>query len=110
MREAKRKRLEAKGWRVGSVQEFLNLSPEEVAYIELKLELADRFREQRRKRRMTQREVARIIKSSQSRIAKMEAGDPSVSLDLLIRSLLALGASGRDLGRAIARARPVSVA
>lgn len=110
MREAKRKRLEAKGWRVGSVQEFLNLSPEEVAYIELKLELADRFREQRRKRRMTQREVARIIKSSQSRIAKMEAGDPSVSLDLLIRSLLALGASGCDLGRAIARARPVSVA
>ncbi len=110
MREAKRKRLEAKGWKVGSVQEFLNLSSEEVAYIELKLKLADRLREQRRRRRMTQREVARMIKSSQSRIAKMEAGDPSVSLDLLIRSLLALGTSGRDLGRIIARSRPVSVA
>ncbi len=109
MREAKRKRLEAKGWKVGSVEEFLNLSPEEVAYIELKLKLADNLREQRRRRRMTQREVARIIKSSQSRIAKMEAGDPSVSLDLLIRSLLALGASGRDLGRIIARSRPISV-
>jgi len=58
---------------------------------------------------MTQREVARIVKSSQSRIAKMEAGDPSVSLDLLIRSLLVLGASGRDLGRIIAGARPSSV-
>jgi len=58
---------------------------------------------------MTQREVARIVKSSQSRIAKMEAGDPSVSLDLLIRSLLVLGASGRDLGRIIAGARPASV-
>jgi DNA-binding XRE family transcriptional regulator len=110
MRETKRKRLEAKGWKFGTVQEFLNLSPEEVAYIELKLELAGKFREQRRRRRMTQHEVARIIKSSQSRIAKMEAGDPSVSLDLLIRSLLALGASGRDLGRRIARAKPVSVA
>src|SRR3990170_756414 len=91
---------------LGSGQEFLNLSPEEVAYVELKLKLAGTLREQRRKRRLTQREVARMIKSSQSRIAKMEAGDPSVSIDLLIRSLLALGASGRDLGRVIAGARP----
>jgi len=44
---------------------------------------------------------AKLIKSSQSRLAKMEGGDPSVSLDLLIRSLLALGASNRDLARAI---------
>lgn len=110
MRETKKKRLEAKGWRVGTVQEFLSLSPEEVAYIELKLELADRLREQRKKRRLTQREFARILKSSQSRIAKMEAGDPSVSLDLLIRSLLALGASGRGLGRVVTRARSASVA
>lgn len=102
MRESKRKRLEAKGWRVGSTAEFLNLSPEEAAYIELKLKLASKLREWRAQRQLTQGDLARRVRSSQSRIAKMEAGDPSVSLDLLIRTLLALGASSREIARAIA--------
>ena len=101
MRDEKRKRLEAKGWKVGGVKEFLNLSPEESAYIELRLKLADGLRERRRRRHLTQVQVARMVRSSQSRVAKMEAGDPSVTLDLLIRSLLALGASDRDLARII---------
>jgi hypothetical protein len=33
----------------------------------------------------------------------MEAGDPSVSIDLMIRSLIELGVSNRDLARIIAR-------
>jgi DNA-binding XRE family transcriptional regulator len=101
MREDKRKRLEAKGWKVGGTTEFLDLSAEEAAYIELKLKLADGLRERRRRGRLTQVELARRIRSSQSRVAKMEAGDPSVTLDLLIRSLLALGASNRELARLI---------
>ena len=101
MREDKRKRLEAKGWKVGGTKEFLELSAEEAAYIELKLKLADGLRERRRRRRLTQVELARRVRSSQSRVAKMEAGDPSVTLDLLIRSLLALGASNRELARII---------
>jgi predicted transcriptional regulator len=101
IREEKRKRLERKGWKVGSVKEFLNLSPEEAAYIELKLKLADGLRKHRRRRRLTQIELARRVKSSQSRVAKMEAGDPSVSLDLLFRSLLALGASGTELAKIV---------
>ncbi len=101
MREEKRKRLEVKGWKVGSVKDFLNLSPEESGYIELRLKLADGLRERRRRRHLTQAQVARMVRSSQSRVAKMEAGDPSVTLDLLIRSLLALGASDRDLARII---------
>jgi len=101
MREEKRKRLEAKGWKVGSVKDFLNLSPEESAYIELRLRLADGLRERRRRRHLTQVQVARMVRSSQSRVAKMEAGDPSVTLDLLIRSLLALGTSDRELARII---------
>jgi ribosome-binding protein aMBF1 (putative translation factor) len=91
MRERKRERLEAKGWRFGTAQEFLGLSAEESAYVELR----------RQKRNLSQTELARMVYSSQSRVAKMEGGDPSVSLDLLIRSLLALGASARDLARAI---------
>jgi len=101
MREEKRKRLEAKGWKVGSVKDFLNLSPKESAYIELRLKLADGLREHRRRRHLTQVQLARMVRSSQSRVAKMEAGDPSVTLDLLIRSLLALGASDRELARII---------
>ncbi|MGD0310814.1 MAG: helix-turn-helix domain-containing protein [Acidobacteriota bacterium] len=99
MHSNKRKRLEAKGWQVGSAKEFLGLSFQEEAYIEIKLRLAESLRNQRLRRQMTQSDLARTIKSSQSRVAKMEAGEASVSLDLLVRTLLALGASGSNLTR-----------
>ena len=104
METAKRKRLERKGWKIGTVQEFLDLSSEEAAYIEVKLALSRTFLERRRERRLTQQQAARLLKSSQSRVAKMEAGDPSVSLDLLVRSLLALGIPKRSLGRILSSA------
>ena len=103
MRAEKRKRLEAAGWRVGSVKELLDLSDEEAAFIELRLKLAEGLKARRSARGLTQMDLARAVGSSQSRVAKMEAGDPTVSLDLLVKSLLALGASNRELGRMIAR-------
>jgi len=106
MRRSKKQRLEKKGWRVGSVQDFLGLSEEEAAYVELRLRLADSLKHRRRKQNLTQTALAKRIRSSQSRVAKMEGGDATVSLDLLIRSLLALGASSRDLARTIAAASP----
>jgi predicted XRE-type DNA-binding protein len=99
--EEKKARLEAHGWKVGSTEEFLGLSPEEAAYIELRLKLSDAVREYRKKRRLTQVQLAELLQSSQSRIAKVEAADESVSLDLLIRSLFALGASPQDLAKVI---------
>ena len=102
MNASKRKRLTAKGWKVGTVKEFLRLSPEETAYVELKLALSKSLQETRRDKRLTQEQLARMLKSSQSRIAKMEAGDPTVSLDLLVRSLLMLGASRKSLARMLA--------
>ena len=99
MNKAKRKRLESKGWKVGTVQNFLKLSDEEAAYVELKLLLAKNVQKRRRALNLTQTALARKLKSSQSRIAKMEAGDPTVSVDLLVRSLLALGASKQSLQR-----------
>lgn len=101
MDRAKRKRLEAKGWKVGDAADFLSLSQEEAAYVELKLSFSQNLRERRREKRLTQAQLAKMIKSSQSRVAKMEAGDPTVSLDLLVRSLLVLGTSKRELARAI---------
>ena len=109
MREEKRRRLEAKGWKVGTAHEFLRLSAEEAAYVDLKVRLAMGLRAWRRRRSLTQGDLAKRLRSSQSRVAKMEAGDPSVSLDLLIRSLLSLGASRQELSR-IMSARSVPAA
>jgi ribosome-binding protein aMBF1 (putative translation factor) len=103
MRTEKRKHLEARGWKVGSVKEFLDLSDQESAYIELRLKLARGLKARRHARGLSQTQLAKAVQSSQSRVAKMEAGDPTVSLDLLVRSLLALGASNCDLGQIIAR-------
>lgn len=94
-----KKRLEAAGWKVGSIQEFLGLSDEEVTLIELKLDLSRAVKAERIGRKLTQHQLGKILESSQSRVAKMEAGDPSVSIDLLIRTLLKMGASRRDLVR-----------
>lgn len=101
MKAAKQKKLEANGWKVGSAANFLELSEEEAAYIELKIKLAKSLKEVRTQRHLTQKEFAKQIDSSQSRVAKMETGDPSVSLDLLIKSLLALGVTNKDIGKAI---------
>jgi DNA-binding XRE family transcriptional regulator len=102
MRTAKRKRLIARGWAVGSARDFLGLSEEEAAFVELKLALADKLRQRRLLRGMTQTQLAKRLDSSQSRVAKMEAGDRSVSLDLLVRSLLTVGMTRRELAKVIA--------
>lgn len=101
MKKAKRQKLESKGWKIGSTQDFLGLSDEEAAYIEMKLALSEKLKERRRRKKMTQTELAKLVHSSQSRVAKMEAGDPTVSIDLLMKSLLALGVSKKELGRSI---------
>lgn len=98
----KKKRLEDAGWRVGSTQDFLGLSPAEAAYIELKIALSDKLKERRQRQQVTQEKLAQLLGSSQSRVAKMEAGDPTVSLDLLMRALFALGATRRNVAKAIA--------
>ncbi len=101
MNKTKQRKLERAGWKVGSAKELLGLTPEEAAYIEMRLALAHHLRQLRTRRRLTQVEAARILRSSQSRVAKLEAGDPSVSLDLLVRSNLALGASRKDVAKTL---------
>lgn len=103
MDKAKRERLEAKGWKVGSVAEFLELTPEESALVEIKLALSRKLR-QRRQEQMTQAELAAKIHSSQPRIAKAENGDRSVSIELLLRAILATGATPQDIGDTISDA------
>jgi len=103
MRKDKKARLEKAGWKIGTVSEFLGLSKAEEALVELKLMLSRGLKVRRARKRLTQAQLARLLKSSQSRVAKMEAGDPSVSIDLLIRSLLAMGATRKELAHVIAQ-------
>jgi predicted XRE-type DNA-binding protein len=98
----KKKKLQSEGYEVGTVEEFLGLSSEESEYIELKLALSEALIKRRKKSNLTQAQLAKMLKSSQSRVAKMEKGDPTVSVDLLVKSLLALGADKKSIARAIA--------
>jgi DNA-binding XRE family transcriptional regulator len=110
MKNAKRKRLEAAGWKIGTADELLGLTRQESEYVELKLALAEGIRLRRRLQRMTQNQLARLVGSSQSRIAKMEAADPTVALDLMVRSLFATGVGRRELASIIQRRRRSSAA
>jgi len=103
MKKAKIERLKSAGWKVGSAKEFLGLSDEEMVLIEMKLALARNLKRRRLAHRWTQYQLAKHLGSSQSRVAKMEAADATVSLDLLVRSLAALGATRQELGRMIGR-------
>ena len=103
MKNTKKAGLKRTGWKVGSVEEFLRLTDEESAFIEMKLALARSLQERRIASGLTQEELAKQLGSSQSRVAKMEAADTTVSIDLLVRSLLGLGATRREVGRIIGR-------
>lgn len=84
------------------MEEFLGLSPEESEYIELKPALGQALANRRKKNNLTQAQLAKMLKSSQSKVAKMEKGDPTVSVDLLVKSLLAMGADKKSIAKAIA--------
>jgi ribosome-binding protein aMBF1 (putative translation factor) len=102
MDAAKKKRLKEAGWSTGSVAEFLDLTPEEAGLIEIKLRLSELVKRARTRGRLSQMALAQLLGSSQSRVAKIESGDPSVSLDLLVRASFASGATRKELARAIA--------
>lgn len=104
MDNKKRKVLEAAGWSVGSASDFLGLTPEEERYIETKLLLSNRLKKERERKQLSQTALAKLLHSSQSRIAKMEANDPGVTVDLLVKALFATGLTTRDLGRLLAEA------
>ncbi len=101
MERTKRKHLERAGWRVGSAAEFLELTAVEAELVDMKLALSAKLRKTREQQNLSQTDLAKRMGSSQSRVAKMEAGDPGVSLDLLVEGLLAVGATRRQIATAI---------
>jgi DNA-binding XRE family transcriptional regulator len=105
MESIKQKQLEQAGWQCGSVADFLELTPEEVAIIEIKLALS-RYLKARRQDSMTQADLAAKIQSSQPRIAKAESGDGSVSIELMMRAILAMGVTPQEIGQVISQVCP----
>ena len=105
MNTAQKARLKKAGWRVGTAAEFLGLSREEAQLVEMKLALSEILRRHRAKRRLTQEALAAKLGSSQSRIAKLEAGVRGVTLDLLFRALFATGAKADDIAREMLHSR-----
>lgn len=103
MNTAKKTRLQRNGWAVGDAAQFLNLDPQEAQFVEMKLALAAGVRQLRERRGMTQAALAEQLGSSQSRVAKMEAADRSVTVDLMMRSLLEIGATPREIAKLIQR-------
>jgi DNA-binding XRE family transcriptional regulator len=101
MKASKKKKLEAAGWRVGSTAEFLELSDAEAMLVNMKVALAKKVRAMRQEKKITQQRLAKLIGSSQSRVAKLETADRSVSMELLIRTLLSMGATRAQIGATV---------
>lgn len=101
MNRTKKEKLKRAGWTAGDAQAFLGLTAEEATLIEIKRALMKQLAETRKAFRITQAELAKMINSSQSRVAKIEAGSPDVTLDLLVKALFAAGATRKQIARAI---------
>jgi predicted XRE-type DNA-binding protein len=96
----KKARIEAMGGRVTTVEDWLDLTPEEVAVLDMKIRLGEQLKAQRRRRKLSQERAAKILHTSQGRVSKLEKGQ--ATLDQLARSLLAMGGSKKEVARAIA--------
>jgi ribosome-binding protein aMBF1 (putative translation factor) len=105
MKATKRQRLEAAGFRVGGVKEFLGLSEEEEALVEMKVRLVEMLKGAREAKGITQEKLAEMMGSSQSRVAKLEGSCAEASLDLICRALFAVGVTTRELGKVLGRRR-----
>lgn len=105
MDKSKATKLRKAGWKIGSAEDFLELSPDEVALVEVKLSLSEKLKEQRADQGLTQTELAERLGSSQSSVTKLEASDPTVSEDLLLRGLFAAGASRSDVAGVIGKSK-----
>ena len=105
MNKQKRRALEATGWRFGDAGDFLGLSDEERREVELRVALCRTIRQRRQDLGLTQKQLAAKLKSSQSRVAKLETG-LDVSLDLLFRALFTLGGEVLDVAKPLSKRRP----
>ncbi len=97
MDKEKRQALEAAGFRIGDAEDFLELNEVERTLLHLRMALSRAVRQRRESQNLTQKQLAAKMKSSQSRVAKIETGAADVSLDLLFRGLFTVGGDLNDV-------------
>jgi len=102
MKKTKREGLERAGYTITDTQKFLNLSDEEMAVIDLKISLVQKLKDVRKAAGVTQKQLAKLMKSSQSRVAMLESGSSDASLELICKALFTLGVSPKEIGKTIA--------
>ncbi len=102
MKKTKRKGLERAGYTITDTQKFLKLSDEEMAVIDLKISLVQKLKDVRKAAGVTQKQLAKLMKSSQSRVAMLESGSSDASLELICKALFTLGVSPKEIGKTIA--------
>jgi DNA-binding XRE family transcriptional regulator len=95
-------KLQKAGFKVGTVQEFLGLSDAEMIIIDMRIALGKKIRVARERQQLTQSDLAKRIRSSQPRVAKIESGEEGVSLDLMTKAALAVGMTRKQIAKAIA--------
>jgi predicted XRE-type DNA-binding protein len=91
MDAAKRKTIEAAGWRVGDTNDFLELSDKESQLLDIRVKLALAIRQQREAVHLSQKELGALLKTSQPRVARIERAASDVSMDQLIRAFTVAG-------------------
>lgn len=105
MKKVKREPLERMGYRITDTQKFLALSDGEMAVIDLKISLIQKLKDVRKAAGITQKQLAKMMKSSQSRIAMLESGSSDASLELICKALFVLGVSSKEIGKSISSPR-----
>lgn len=91
MNAEKRQALEAAGWRFGDAADFLGMSDDERQLLDARVEMALAVRRQRHVRKLSQKQLASRLKTSQPRVVKIERAAADVSLDQILRAFAAAG-------------------
>ena len=91
MDSEKRKALEAAGWRFGDAADFVGMTRDESQLLDARIEAALAVRRQREAMKLSQKQLANRIKTTQPRVAKIERAAPDVSLDQILRAFAAAG-------------------
>jgi DNA-binding transcriptional regulator YiaG len=95
MNKAQKARMEKAGWKVGTAADVLGLNQAEEALVEAKLSLGDVVRTVRQRMHLSQAGLAKLMGSSQSRVAKVENRDSEISLELQMKAIFAADPSTR---------------
>jgi DNA-binding transcriptional regulator YiaG len=87
----KEKALQAAGWKSGDAADFLGMTDDERRLLDARVAMARAIRALRAKMKMSQKDLALRLKTSQPRVAKIEQAASEVSFDLLFRAYAVMG-------------------